>query len=512
MNCRQPYQHLVSYLVTLMSLLATGSSMHRAVAQETVDSKPDFVAASRHQLAEIQQELQYLRNQESRHREREERIDDYFLTSESPLLTGSLREVELPNGNVTWGEDSVEAAVSSCNWKSCGGSTLCQCPTPPAPCIDCPRVSTVNPYFNVNVFGGVTVDMLFNGRRPVAPGTPYFLTPGPVAGRDQQTFDLHARQSTLGAVLAGPQLGCWQTGGQVLGIFYNDNVLADKYGFLPMLAYGELRNEDWRVAAGLQFDVFNPIVPTILPFSALSASGNSGNAFRGQVRLERFIPLSDYAQWTLQTAVSEPVPTTIDPTFRISEDNGWPNVEARAALGLGPLQGAGAAAQRPFEWGFSGVVGQLRTSPLPPDPQVVADVWGVGSDLRWRMNDTFGTAAEVYSGQGLGTYNGAILQTVNSDTLQSTRSTGGWCEVYVYLTSSLHSHWGYGIDDPLDRDVSTDPLALGRIRNETYFGNLLWDVNPTMRLGFEFTWRETAYRVLPDNEGAGFHTQCRWVF
>jgi len=149
---------------------------------------------------------------------------------------------------------------------------------------------------------------------------------------------------------------------------------------------------------------------------------------------------------------------------------------------------------------------------LPPDAQIVADVWGVGTDLRWQMNDLFGIAAEFYSGQGLGTYNGAILQTVNTDTFESIRSTGGWCEVYAYLTPCLHSHWGYGIDNPLDRDVSDDPTALGRIRNETYFANLLWDVNQTMRIGFEFTWRETAYSVLSDNEGAGYHVQLRWNF
>ena len=172
-------------------------------------------------------------------------------------------------------------------------------------------------------------------------------------------------------------------------------------------------------AAGLQFDVFNPLAPTILPFSALSASGNSGNAFRGQVRLERVFTPSNDVQWTLQGALSEPIPTTIDPTFRISEDNGWPNVECRIALGLGCPRGAGAAGTRPFELGFSGIVGQIRTTLVPPDPQVATDVWGIGTDLRWRVNELFGFAAEFYSGQGLGTYNGAILQTVNSDTTGS---------------------------------------------------------------------------------------------
>jgi hypothetical protein len=481
------------------------------LAIEPAESMADSVTISQQQLLDIQTELQYLRECDAEHRQWEERIEDY-VSSDSEFLSNSNWDEGLSAHSLSAADGGVES-VNYCQLcPRCGGCSACQCPLTPAPCVECPRTSTLNPYYNVNVFGTVTLDMLFNTRRPVSPGTPYFLAPGPVGGRDQDTFDMHARQSSLGAALVGPQMGCWQTGGMVLVNFYNDNVLADKYGVLPLQAYGELRNEDWRFAAGLQFDVFNPLLPTLLPFSALSASGNSGNAFRGQLRAERFIIPSNNVQWTLQTALSEPVPTTISPTFEISEDNGWPNLESRIALGLGPLSGAGAAAVRPLEIGLSSVVGQLRTTPLPPDPQVVADVWGVGSDLRCRLSDMFGFAAEFYSGQGLGTYNGAILQTVNPDTFQSIRSTGGWCDFYVYLTPRLHNHWGYGIDDPLDRDVSTDPTSLGRIRNETYFTNLLFDVNPALRLGFEFTYRETAFAAAPDNEGAGYQMQCRWAF
>ena len=278
-------------------------------------------------------------------------------------------------------------------------------------------------------------------------------------------------------------------------------------GLLPLEAWGELRNEDWRFSAGLQFDVFNPRLPTVLPFSALSASGNTGNAFRGQVRLERYVQPRSDLKWTMKLALSEPIATGIDSEFRLSEDNGWPNVEGRIELEMGPEEGAGLAAERPFELGVSGVVGQIRTT-IPGVTQVVADVWGLGADFRWKFNDVFGVAAEVYTGQTMGTYNGGILQTINSVTLEGIRSTGGFAETFVYWTPCLHSHFGYGIDDPIDREVA----AAGLIRNETYFANLLWDVNATFRVAFEFTWRETVYALLPDNEGAGFHTQFRWAF
>ena len=79
-------------------------------------------------------------------------------------------------------------------------------------------------------------------------------------------------------------MGSFQSGGMLVGMLFNDRIINDQYGFLPLQAFGELKNEDWRFAGGLQFDVFAPGVPTMLPFSALAASGNTGNSFRGQSR------------------------------------------------------------------------------------------------------------------------------------------------------------------------------------------------------------------------------------
>jgi len=423
---------------------------------------------------------------------------------------------------VSWSAETPfcgDAACQSCQAAGCDANSCtcgcdpCQCATAtPAPCIDCPHVSTLSPYFNVNIFGALKLDMLFNTSRPFSPAVPFFLGAESFRGLDDNTVSVHARQSTVGAAFTGPQVGDFQSGGLVLAMFFNDAVIIDQYGFLPLQAYGELRNQDWRFAAGLQFDVFSPGIPTVLPFSALAATGNSGNTFRGQVRLERFLYPAEDVQWTMQFALSEPINTSIDPTFQISEDNGWPNVEGRVALGLGPIEGAGLAAKRPFEVGVSGLVGQIRTTPPPPNDRVVADVWGLSTDFRWKLNDVFGFTGELYTGKTLGSYNGGILQNINAETLEGIRSSGGWLEMFLYWTPCVHSHVGYGIDDPVDSDIPNAAAAAGRTRNSVYFANMLWDLNQTFRVGLEFTWRETEYKTLLDNEGAGVHTQFQWSF
>src|SRR5262249_12025117 len=159
--------------------------------------------------------------------------------------------------------------------------------------------------------------------------------------------------------------------------------------------------------------------------------------------------------------------------------------------------GEGPLAKRPFEVGVSGVVGEIRTT-VPATTQVVASVWGLGADLRWAVSERFGVQGELFVGQTLGTYMGGILQNTNANTFAGLHAAGGWIEWYYYICpEKLHTHVGYGLDDPLDRD-----LAPGQpVRDETYFANLIWDPTSHFRLAGEFTHRRTAYSALRNNEG-----------
>lgn len=352
--------------------------------------------------------------------------------------------------------------------------------------------------------GTLTLDALYNTARPVAPGTPFFLAPkGPF---DDDTFDIHGRATSIFLGVQGPKIGDWETGGLVLFCLYNDSITADRYGFLPYQGYGELKNEDWRIAGGLQLDIFAPVIPTVLPFSILAASGNTG-MYRGQLRVERFFHPATDEQITLTAGISDANPTLLNNDV-LSEDNGLPNLEGRLAWAVGGLEQGPLGPQRPFEVGVSGFVGQVRSTNLAPLTRVVGDSWGAAGDWRWRVNECWGFAGEVFTGRGLGTYGGGILQTVNSTTFDTIRASGGWMEVYYYLTPGLHTHWGYGIDKPREVD-----LALGQLsRNDTVFSNLLWDVTKFLRLGLEVTYCQTDYVALPGDQGIGVHGQMQWKF
>lgn len=357
--------------------------------------------------------------------------------------------------------------------------------------------------------GAVVADLLFNEKRVVAPGTPFFLAPDNAAGRSQNTFDGSARQTNLSVVAIGPKL-CdeWDTSAVVAAVLFDSSVIKDRYGVLPLMAYGEIRNQDWRFTAGLQHDTFSPLDPTMLEFSKLAASGNPA-AYRLHAQATRYFHLSDDAQIDVTAGVSDPTTTIYnDVNLTLIEDNGWPNIESRVALELGPLTGEGVKATRPIEVGVSGVIGQLRRTTFMGE-RLVADVWGVCGDWRAAITDRFGIRGEIYVGQALGEYNGAVFQTLGAGAETPIRTSGGWLELYYYLCpEKLRTHVGYGIDDPIDRDLN--PLQI--TRNDTYFANLIWNVNNHIQVGCEAAYRKTAYVTFLNNEGFGFMTQFQWKF
>lgn len=362
-------------------------------------------------------------------------------------------------------------------------------------------VTLLNTANRVKLHAGLDTLMVFSTRRPFPSGNPLFLLPASPFGLDTNTFDAHARQSYVGALFSGPELGDFQTGAQILTFFQNDSLSTDDYGLLVYYAYGELKNDDWRFAAGLQQDVFNPVSPTIVYLTKMYGSGNTGS-YRGQVRVERLLQEKADFGVTFTGALSEPISTLVTGSAgRIEEDNGWPNIEGRTEVGFGPQQAIRGNQVRPLEIGLSGVAGQTRTTrtllapPAALPPRAVIDTWGVGIDLEWQPNEWYGARGEFYTGQALGEYNGGITQSFNSDTLSEIRSSGGFGELFCYLSDEVHVHIGYGIDAPRQSDLAPTQIR----RNQTYFMNWVWDVSKAVQLGLEVDYRQTDYTQFAPN-------------
>ena len=323
------------------------------------------------------------------------------------------------------------------------------------------------------------------------------------------SYDLSAQQSMVYGAFQGPKWHGWTPG--AFAIFWlQDNILAEGYQFTPVVYYGEISNGTWRFAAGQGFDVFAPRDPDTLPNGKLAASGNPG-AYRPQFRLENHFKAGDGFGGALQLAASSPVTTALPDQVDLSnlqsqeivEDNGWPNVESRLSLGFGASkERAGGRQLRPLELGFSGVVGQLRVldniralTPLTlTSDRSVISVWGAAFDGQLALGRRLGISGELYTGQGLGEYMSGILQTYNRSSNQAVPTSGGWAQLYVYLSDNLRLNLGYGIDN------AQDGGAFSLLTNATAFANLLWEVNPWLQLGLEGNYKLTTYDTFGDKD------------
>ena len=146
------------------------------------------------------------------------------------------------------------------------GEEPAPCPPPDAPAGNGEEltVALLNPANRLKLHAGLDTLMVFSTKRPFPAGLPLLLLPDSPFGLDTNTFHLHARQSYVGAFFSGPDLGAFKTGAEILLFLQNDSLSTDDYGLLVYYAYGELKNDDWRFAAGLQQDVFNPVSPTVV--------------------------------------------------------------------------------------------------------------------------------------------------------------------------------------------------------------------------------------------------------
>ena len=361
----------------------------------------------------------------------------------------------------------------------------------------------------LSVGGAVSLLGVYGSDRAFVPWNPLFMLPPSAFGNDSSTLELHARQTNLQFLYVGPEAQGWTTGAFAKFYFTNSSLTSDIYGIMPVVAFGEVRNENFRFSVGLQPDLFAPRDPVVVPMTLMGATGNAGT-FRGQLRGEAYWKPNDAFQATLQTALSDPISTVlIDASRRTTESDGLPNFEVRGALGFGEVERlAGGRKERPLEVAVAGLAGRIRNAQIlysleDIDPNIpvrsVIDIGGMSVDSKINLTDRLGVIGEGYFGQGLGNYAANIFQTFNGQTFRAVRGQGGFLEAFFYVTNRFHVHVGYGLDAPFRRDLPDSPGAIAK--NSAYYGSMFWDITPSLQYSAQVDYRQTDYMVLTDNTG-----------
>ncbi|MEM8667098.1 MAG: hypothetical protein AAGG48_06255 [Planctomycetota bacterium] len=365
-------------------------------------------------------------------------------------------------------------------------------------------------------FGRLRADYIYSSAAYTNDAVIVFLNPRS-PGISEDSTSLTAKQSQINFALTGPTYQGWETGGIVLINFMGQQPLRNFSGANIVLAYGEIKNDGWRVAFGRMLDLFGPINSTTVNQMQQRGAGNIG-IYRGALNIDRYLTLSDTHKWTLSGRISQPDISDYAAVPLINgQNNGWPNIEARVGVELGATQEFG----RPIEVGISGVVGELQAV-LPaiagglilPGADETIQVGGACIDAQIR-GEIFGFRGEVWWGKSAGTYFVASLQSINPETDQAIESVGGWAEIYCNLTSCLKTHVGYGLDDPRNDDLGfLDITGPGQISfNDVAWWNVIYNVTDHFEVGLEVSHRRTRFlQSANDNEGTQCHVSTAFNF
>ena len=371
-------------------------------------------------------------------------------------------------------------------------------------------------------YGAVRLEAIYSDKQRVGDPLVFFLLPNTPGGVDQDRITVHAKTSSIGFLISGPNWGSFATNAHFSAYLLNELPVRNLSGFLVLNAYAEMENELWRIRLGRDADLFSPAHPDTVNLAWQFAAGNLG-WFRARMRVDRFVRMNEEHKWTFSIAASQPdVSDFITSPSVGGQDNGWPNIESRIGIELGQTCDGSSL----FEIGASSVFGQLRA--VEPggfnqvgvflDPvQNVSDIWGVNMDMHLR-GERFGARGEVWTGSGAGTYFMAALQSLNLQTGNPIRSTGGWGEVYFKPLDCHTLQVGFAIDDPVDRDTAfNDPANLNdagqTTLNQVGWFTWWWQPRSFVRLGFEVSHRETDYKDPAfNNDGMLYHTSAWFTF
>jgi hypothetical protein len=351
---------------------------------------------------------------------------------------------------------------------------------------------------------------------------PYTLFVSPLNKEGEGAFDIDTRRTRLGVDIIGPRLpGCGNaiTGGKIEIDFFGAFVAQNKPGVLLRHAYGEIKNEEFRVLAGQTWDVISPLNPGTLSYSVMWDQGNIGYR-RAQIRGERYLELPSDQLLTLQLSANQDINGDFltEPGVE-PETSDWPVLEGRVAItNETPAWLAG-----PVTLGVSGHIGEqgwdfTAVGPppllLPAADDVRIRTWSCNVDLRAPLTKRSGIQGEYFMGENLSTFFGGIGQGVCPCLREPIRAHGGWVEYWYDWSPCYHSHFGYGVDDPNDND-----MLVGRTYNQNIFANIVHDVTKFIVIGFEVSFAKTNHEenrpgfVVPESgDSVGFEFAGQYIF
>lgn len=336
-----------------------------------------------------------------------------------------------------------------------------------------------NSRWPVKLFGAIVSNTFFNaGVRGEADWVDNpTIVAAPAGSLPRGSFSSSMRQTRLGAMVSGPDIGGMRSSAVVAVDFFGTIPLFDTGAVLgtPRLLYAYARLEGERTAFQVGQDqmLFAPNNPTSLAAMSFPSFYRSGNLYvrYPQIRVEHTRAIGERGAWIFAAGLIAPlggapvVPGTFPHTNFPGERSMHPAFQGRTAW---RVRGSGDGS---FELGASGHAGRIRFA------TGAQESWGFALDFDARAG-RFGIGGEAFVGENLAAMGGAVAQFA--------RSAGGFIEARWKASEKLDLNAGFGTDRLFD--LGSAFSALRYRANASAFGNFIYRFTPEFETSLEYRW------------------------
>ena len=369
--------------------------------------------------------------------------------------------------------------------------------------VDRPAVAGVSSKYGLSFYGYIKLDAMYDSGLPSHQEIPFWVRPD--TGSNGGSLEMTAKETRLGMNLAGPTIKGGKVTGKLEMDFYgNINTptnLAGNHAFQLRTRHAYLNWDfgDWSILAGKTWEPYLIEIPQTLNFGYFNFMGQLGLR-KTQLRFTK-----KAGGLELVGALTAPVGGTtgadLDGDLQDDAvDSELPGVAGKV------LYRTAVLGDKPATFGLSFVYGEERIDkPVTGSPDTYS-AWAVTAAANLPITDWMTLKGSVFKGSNLDGYWGGIAQGINLAKATAIAGEGGWVQLQVRPSADMTLNFGYGQDNPDDKDLSSG----GRTYNEFYQANFYYSFDPSLLWGLEYLWQETGYK--DDSPARNDHVQTSLIY
>jgi hypothetical protein len=361
-----------------------------------------------------------------------------------------------------------------------------------------PKSSSPVSGFKFKPYGYIKFDASYDDSRTNY-GNYILYVPTESIKKNDDEFNMTARQTRLGIEITAPTVDDWSSQGKIEVDFYGDGpaVHENKAEIMLRQAFLSLTKGNFNLIAGQTSDIISPLNPNTLNYTVGWSAGNIGYR-RPQIQMGYNAPLNENNRVITGLSLARTTGLTNEDldkdTQNDGEEAGVPTVQARIALATKSFT------KKESVFGISGHYGKEEFN--WPGGEKKLKSWSLNFDYDIPLTGKLSLKGEVFKGANLDDYFGGILQGVNTVTRNVISAMGEWTQVNYKLSDKWQYNAGFGIDNPSDRDLNTGD----RGKNGFIFLNALFKPISPLTIGLEYSRWKTEYVDMSDGTDNRFQT------